>query len=103
MASTLWAGKLFLFFENEEQRKEALYAYHCYIIEKALKDKNFEVAQIEINALKSGLEEIGDFKRHEAMFEEEMVSSGLRLVQKNKIGPFVPSDVGGIFVYVYQN
>ena len=80
-----------------------MYTYHCYIVEKALRDKNFEVAQIEINALKSGLEKIGDFKRHEAMFEEEMVSSGLCFDQKNKIGPSCPSDVGGVFVYVYQN
>jgi len=95
-------GEILPFFSNEEERKEALYTYHCYIIEKALRDKHFEVAQIEINALKSGLEKLGDFKRHEGMFEEEMASSGLRLETKEKIGPLDLKGVGGVFVYVYQ-
>ena len=45
---------------------------------------------------------IGDFKRHEVMFEEEMESSGLRMIEKKKIGPSDRVDVGGIFVYVFE-
>ena len=45
---------------------------------------------------------IGDFKRHEAMFEEEVESSGLRMIEKKKMGPSDRDDVGGIFVYVFE-
>jgi 2-polyprenyl-3-methyl-5-hydroxy-6-metoxy-1,4-benzoquinol methylase len=98
----IMGGEILPYFQHEEERKTALYAYHCFIIEKALKDKNFEVAQIEINALKSGLEQTGDFKRHGGIFEDEMVSSGLIMLQKKKIGPLDVHDVGGVFVYVYK-
>lgn len=99
----IMGGEVLPYFKNEEERKKSLYTYHCYIIERALKEKYFEVAQIEINALKSGLETEGDFKRHELMFENEMASSGLRLCKKKKIGPLDLEDVGGVFVYVYRN
>ncbi len=99
----IMGGEVLPYFEKEEERKKSLYAYHCYIVEKALRDKNFEVAQIEINALKSGLELTGDFKRHETMFEDEIVSADLTLLEKKKIGPVDVENVGGVFVYVYNN
>lgn len=98
----IMGGEVLPHYVTEEERKRALYDYHCFIINKALKDRNFEVAQIEINALKSGLDMKGDFKRHEEMFEEEMASSGLRLTSKKKIGPQDAENVGGVFVYVYS-
>jgi SAM-dependent methyltransferase len=98
----LMGGEILPFFASEDERCESLYRYHGFIVEKALRDEHFEVAQIEINALKSGLYSIGDFKRHERQFEEEMNSSGLLLKEKIKIGPAERSDVGGVFVYVYQ-
>tara|TARA_B100000686_G_C16612981_1_gene874842 strand:+ start:332 stop:1042 length:711 start_codon:yes stop_codon:yes gene_type:complete len=98
----IMGGELLPEFSNNEERREALYKYHLYIINKALKENNFEVAQIEINALKSGLEMIGDFKRHEKMFEEEMGSGGLKLIGKSKVGPSETNDVGGVFVYIFE-
>ncbi|MBF0465643.1 MAG: class I SAM-dependent methyltransferase [Nitrospirae bacterium] len=96
-------GEILPYYETSAERREALYKYHGYIINKALRDGFFEVAQIEINALKSGLEMIGDFKRHEAMFEKEMTDAGFTLLMKRKIGPLETHDVGGVFVYVYGN
>lgn len=98
----IMGGEILPYYQTDEERSKALYDYHCFIVEKALKDKNFEVAQIEINALKSGLEMTGDFKRHEAMFEEEMSSSGLKIALKKRIGPLDKHTVGGVFVYVYK-
>ncbi len=99
----IMGGEILPYYRTEYQMKKALYAYHCYIVQKALRDRNFEVAQIEINALKSGLDKIGDFKRHESMFEEEVASSGLKLRKKKKMGPIDVKDVGGVFVYVHEN
>lgn len=99
----IMGGEILPQYTTEFERTKALYRYHCFIIEKALRDRNFEVAQIEINALRSGIEKTGDFKRHEEMFEAEMASSGLRLLRKKKIGPVNDGSVGGVFVYVYQN
>lgn len=98
----LMGGEILPYFGDDHERREALYRYHGFIVEKALRDEHFEVAQIEINALKSGLYRIGDFKRHERQFEAEMESSGLSLERKTKIGPSERDDVGGIFVYVYR-
>ena len=98
----IMGGEIIPSYSTMEERKEALYKYHCYIINKALLDGNFDVAQIEIQALMSGLEMKGDFKRHEDMFEDEMASTDLTLVSKKKIGPGDNKSVGGIFVYVYR-
>ena len=89
------------YFSNEKERIQSLYAYHLFIINKALRERHFEVAKLEIDALRSGADKIGDFKRHEGMFEDEM-SKGFKLIEKKKIGPTDLSDVGGVFVYVFE-
>lgn len=98
----IMGGEILSEFETSEERREALYRYHGFVVNKAMRDENFRVAQIEINALESGLNWVGDFKRHEAMFENEVTSANLRIKQKIKIGPSAPSHVGGVFVYVFQ-
>ena len=90
------------YFESDEERIDALHRYHGFIVAKALRNNDFELAQIEINALKSGVFKIGDFKRHEAQFEQEMLSANFKLSRKTKIGPIDIDDVGGVFVYVFQ-
>ena len=92
-------GEVLPNFSTPEERGEALYTYHGFIVNKALRDRNFRVAQIEINALESGLDMVGDFKRHEAMFEAEM-NGELTLKYKKKIGPDQTEGIGGVFVYV---
>ncbi len=90
------------YFSTEDDRKKALFKYHNHIIDLALEDDRIQLSELENNALKSGLDMVGDFKRHEVMFEEEMDSAGFKLVEKKKIGPLNRDDVGGIFVYVYE-
>jgi len=98
----LMGGEILPFYENNEGRTEALYRYHGFIIEKALRDGHFELAQIEISALKSGIQKIGDFKRHEALFETEMLAGDFRLLEKIKLGPEHLDDVGGVYTYVFE-
>lgn len=97
----IMGGEILPFFASEEDQKRALLDYHGYIIGKALEDGNYEVAKLEIDALKSGIEMHGDFKRHEIMFEEELAGAGLELCEKIKIGPLHIKNVGGVFVYVF--
>jgi hypothetical protein len=90
------------YFSTEDDRKKALFKYHNYIIELALRDDRVQLSELENNALKSGLDMVGDFKRHEAMLEEEMESSGFKIVSKKKLGPFNKDGVGGVYVYVFE-
>ncbi|OVE81657.1 hypothetical protein BVY03_03390 [bacterium K02(2017)] len=98
----IMGGEVLPKFSNDSERKQALLTYHTYIVAKALQDGNYTLAQIEISALKSGIEMIGDFKRDEERFEQEMQVGQLKLLDKIKVGPQVPDDVGGVFVYVFQ-
>lgn len=96
----IMGGELLPYFSNDDERKKSLFKYHNYIIDVALQHNRVQLAELENNALKSGLDKIGDFKRHEAMFEQEMASAGFKCVKKKKIGPLDRQDAGGIFVYV---
>ena len=95
-------GEILPYFSNDLERKRSLFKYHNTIIDIALKHDRIQLSELENNALKSGLDMVGDFKRHEAMFEEEMRSAGFKQLSKNKMGPLDRHDVGGVFVYVYQ-
>jgi hypothetical protein len=90
------------YFSNEMERKKSLFKYHNHIINIALQNNRVQVSELENNALKSGLDMIGDFKRHDIMFEEEMESAGFKLIEKKKIGPLDRDDVGGVFVYIFE-
>ena len=90
------------YFSTEDDRKKALFKYHNYIIELALMDDRVQLSELENNALKSGLDMVGDFKRHEVMFEEELKSAGFKMLVKKKMGPLDRDDVGGVYVYVFE-
>jgi len=90
------------YFSTEDDRKKALFKYHNYIIELALRDDRVQLSELENNALKSGLDMVGDFKRHEIMFEEELRSAGFKMLVKKKMGPVDRTDIGGVFVYVFE-
>lgn len=98
----IMGGEILSYYSNDRERKKALFKYHNYIIEKALEKDRVQLSELENNALKSGLDMVGDFKRYEAMFEDEMKSAGFKLVNKKKIGPLERDDVGGVYVYVYE-
>ncbi len=95
-------GEILPFYSTETERIEALYKFHGFVINQALREGNFKLAQVEINALESGIKMIGDFKRHEDLFEEEMLSTDFELKAKIKVGPQDVDNIGGIFVYVYK-
>lgn len=95
-------GEFLPFYDSEETWRAALYRYHCFIVNKALEEENFELAQLEINALKSGLYRIGDFKRHEAAFERDILANGFEIDAKVNLGPLDLTDVGGVFVYDFK-
>jgi SAM-dependent methyltransferase len=98
----IMGGELIPYYETLEERTKALVTYHSIIVDQALAEQNFRLAQLEIDALESGVKMIGDFKRHEVLFENEMETSGFNLSTKEKIGPLDKSDVGGVFVYIYE-
>jgi len=98
----IMGGELLPYFSSDADRKRSLFTYHNYIIELALRESRIQLCELENNALKSGLDLVGDFKRHEKMFEEEMLSAGFKVVSKVKLGPLDRSDVGGVFVYVCE-
>ncbi|MFA6609240.1 MAG: class I SAM-dependent methyltransferase, partial [Candidatus Omnitrophota bacterium] len=98
----IMGGEVLPYFSNEMERKKALFKYHNTIIDIALQHNRVQLSELENNALKSGLDMVGDFKRHEKMFEEEMKTAGFAQVAKTKMGPLDKDDVGGVFVYVYK-
>jgi hypothetical protein len=85
---------------NEEERRKALNAWHGHIIEIAERNGEHELARLEREALRSGLEGKGDFKVSCSRYESELEESGLKVIHKEKIGPLDREDIGGIFVYV---
>lgn len=98
----IMGGELLPYFSDDSERKRALFKYHNHIIELALEHNRVQIAELENNALKSGLNMVGDFKRHEAMFEEEMKTAGFNCLIKKKMGPLNRDGVGGVFVYVFE-
>jgi hypothetical protein len=97
----LVGGEMLPHFGSDLERKKALFRYHNFIISMALDADRVQLSELENNALKSGLDMVGDFKRHERMFEEEMLSAGFTMLEKKKMGPVERDDVGGVFVYVF--
>jgi SAM-dependent methyltransferase len=98
----IMGGEILPKYETPEERAQSLISYHSIIVEQALAEQHFRLAQLEIDALESGVKMIGDFKRHEALFENEMESGGFSLNTKKKMGPLDKSDVGGVYVYIYD-
>lgn len=84
--------------EDRNARQIALKDWHYYVIEKAEKAGEKVLANLEREALISGLEEIGDFKVTCEQYEEFLSKSGFSF-KKEKIGPKNRNDIGGIYVY----
>lgn len=97
----IMGGEILPYYSTEMERKKALFIYHNNIIRLALGQERVQLAELENNALKSGLDMVGDFKRHEAMFENEMESAGFNMVHKKRMGP-AEEDLGGVYVYIFQ-
>jgi hypothetical protein len=85
-------------FKNEREWRDALERYHGHIIEDAERKGNSHLAELERQALKSGLNRIGDFKVPVKVYEDTLNRHGLRTMNSHKIGP-VREDFGGVWVY----
>ncbi|NER19539.1 MAG: methyltransferase domain-containing protein [Symploca sp. SIO1C2] len=86
--------------DNKEERNRALRDYHSHIIKIAESESNFVLAELERQALDSGLEEKGDFKVSCSQYENFIRNAGFKVKKKIKIGPLNRDDIGGIYVYV---
>jgi SAM-dependent methyltransferase len=92
--------------DNREQRLLALEAYHNHIIGIAEYQGRRELAALERAALRSGVEERGDFKLTCRRYEDFLHRSGFKF-NHEKIGPLPENGhaepaVGGIYVYVSE-
>ena len=87
-------------FKNEEQRQRTFIDYHEDIIDRALKNKNQDTAEIEWGAMVSGITKVSHHKRDKDTHVKEMVKGGLKLVEWKKYGPFTKK-VGGAGNYLF--
>lgn len=85
--------------ENKEDKEQALRDYHNHIIAIAEREGHDVLAELERQALESGLEEQGDFKVSCSQYEEFLINAGFKF-KKEKIGPLDRDDIGGIYVYI---
>lgn len=86
---------------DREDRDSALRDYHNHIIQIAEQDGELILAELEREALKSGLEEKGDFKVSCQQYEEFLRQAGFEFLSY-PIGPsddLLRSRIGGVFVY----
>ena len=84
--------------EDQAAWENALKAYHNHIIAIAQQQGELVLANLEQEALKSGLEKNGDFKVSCSQYEEFLLANGFRFAS-NKIGPLNLDNVGGVYVY----
>ena len=89
-------------YRTEKERILALKLWHGFVIKKAEKDGFPVLVGLEHEALLSGIHRIADFKRDEKRFETEMSEARLNLIEKSKMGPLRPANIGGVFVYLFQ-
>lgn len=88
-------------FSDEQSRIDALNSWHGYVIEQAKLNGHTLLAQLEQEALDSGINKIADFKTHEEEFENQLLKAGFYLLTKKKITPDFQG-IGGVFVYEWQ-
>ncbi|HEY0319684.1 MAG TPA: methyltransferase domain-containing protein [Pyrinomonadaceae bacterium] len=84
---------------DKESRKRALELYHKHIIDIAEEQGNSNLMKLEEAALRSGLDEVGDFKITCEEYEKHLQDAGFVFKREN-IGPVDRTDVGGVYVYI---
>lgn len=90
-------------FKNEEQRQRTFIDYHEDIIDRALKNKNQDTAEIEWGAMVSGITKVSHHKRDKNTHVKEMARGGLKLVEWKKYGPFTKKvDGAGNYLFVFK-
>ncbi|MGK7955998.1 MAG: methyltransferase domain-containing protein [Crocosphaera sp.] len=92
--------------ENLEEAEQALRDYHNHIISIARSQNCNDLAELEKQALKSGLlglqgtgeEDFGDFKLSCSQYEQFLREAGFEF-KREKIGPTSIDSIGGVYVY----
>ncbi len=84
--------------DDVESRRNSLRLFHNHIMDIAKRNNNTTLVELEEIALKSGLDENGDFKLSCEEYEELLRKEGLNY-EKIKIGPKDRDDIGGVYVY----
>lgn len=82
---------------NDNEWRDALHAYHEHIINIALSEGENVLAELENQALQSGLERRGDFKLSLSQYIGLLQSEGF-IVESKCIGPSDPSLTGGVYI-----
>lgn len=82
---------------DENAWRDAVLAYHGHIIEIALTHGETELANLERQAMQSGLDRRGDFKLSLTQYVAQLQSSGFK-VESRCIGPSDTSLTGGVYV-----
>lgn len=85
-------------YSGVKERREALEKYHGHIIDIANSQNQAELAKLETAALKSGLDELGDFKLSNLKYETLLRKAGFSF-EVHKVGPVDIDDIGGVFLY----
>jgi hypothetical protein len=90
--------------ESRSERNAALEVYHRHIIDKAEAEGHKELAKLEAAALKSGIDETGDFKTTCTNYERILEEARFKIdrSRSKKIGPKEIDDIGGVYVYVAE-
>lgn len=83
---------------DRDDRDSALKDYHSHIIDIAKGQGEMILAELERQALQSGLEEKGDFKVSCEQYEELLKQAKFKF-KKEKIGPENIDNIGGVYVY----
>ena len=90
-------------FKNESKRQRTFLDYHKDIIDRALEAGNSDTAQIEYQALISGLTGVSHFKRDKDTHVKEMARGGLKLVKSKKFGPFTKKvGCAGNYLFLFK-
>ena len=82
---------------DENAWRDAVLAYHGHIIEIALTQGETELANLERQAMQSGLERRGDFKLSLTQYVAQLQSSGFKVVSRC-IGPSDTPLTGGVYI-----
>ncbi|MFM6405190.1 MAG: class I SAM-dependent methyltransferase, partial [Microcystis sp.] len=83
---------------DRDDRDSALKDYHSHIIDIAKGQGEMILAELERQALQSGLEEKGDFKVSCEQYEKLLKQAKFKF-KKEKIGPENIDNIGGVYVY----
>ncbi len=90
-------------YESDDDRIDALYKWHSFVIDDAREKREMELAKLENEALVSGVNGIADFKKDIAHFEEDFNAVGnFKQIIKTKIGSLTKPGIGGVYVFGYQ-